>query len=488
MADHLRQYEAMPFYTGILLAISLIVFVLLRKKAQEATLALFTSCILLGAYVMSVDWQSKRVKLPEEEISYDAIITSSPVLKNNRYTCDLTTTSFESTYKLKAYIKTDTILRIGDHISCTSRWNEPINFTPSPNFNYALYLKRHGYAATTFITLPATASETPVSETPVSEASASDVLPLTLSPLLLRDKLLDALFPNRSSENQAEAIIAAMLLGDKSLLTKETKDEYSAAGASHILALSGMHISILLTILSIFLRPFGRKIAIIIQLFFVWSFAFLVGMPVSIIRVALMFSLLIITHSQGRAAYSLNTLAVAAFITLLFSPQSLYDVGFQLSFAAVFFILLITKNIMESINKRRRYTKSFWIYIVNILLVSLSAQLGTLPLILYHFGQFPVYFLLTNILIGIFATTILSLSIITLALSFIPIAFQICQQILVFAASTMNDYTHFMASLPCSTIQNIYINIPQIILCYILIFLLLMPFLNKKFGHLGKKH
>lgn len=495
LSDQLRQYEAMPVYCGIALLSSLLAFFLLRKNEMLASLSLLTSSIILGAFLMSIDWQSKRINLPQEKISYEAVISSPPVFKNDKFTCDLTTTSFESNYKLKAYIKTDTTLHIGERISCTSRWNEPINFTASPNFNYALYLKRHGYTATTFINLSTTIPEVSSSGNPttvpeaspsgksatVPEASAS--VPLSLYPLILRDKLLSILFPSRaiSQEDQSSAIIAAMLLGDKSQLSQQTKDDYSAAGVSHVLALSGLHISILLSIISILFSKFSIRTTTIIQLIFVWAFAFLVGMPTSILRVAIMFTLIIIARTLGHSPYSLNTLFVAAFIILLFSPQSLYDVSFQLSFTAVFFILVISRCLWSRIDSKayRKHRKK--LYIFNIFLISFAAQLGTLPLILYHFGKFPIYFLLTNLFIGIFATAILSLGFLTLIVSFIPVAFTFCQRILVFIASTMNDYIHFMAALPCSSIQEIYINIPQVILCYILIFLLIKPFLPEKF-------
>lgn len=497
LADQLRQYEAMPVYCGIALILSLVVFFFLRKKEMAASLSLLTSSIFLGAFVMSVDWQSKRVIIPQEKVTYEAIITSPPVFKNNKYTCDITTTSFTRTYKLKAYITTEDTLHIGDRISCTSRWNEPRNFSDSQHFNYALYLKRHGYSATTFITLPTTVPEASPSaitatvpeafpsdkSATVPEASAS--APISLYPLLLREKILALLLPSRSTspDKQSSAIIAAMLLGDKSKLSPETKNDYSSAGVSHILALSGLHISILLSILSILVSRLNRKTSGVIQMLFVWSFAVLVGMPISILRVCIMFTLLIIARVSGRLSYSINTLFVAAFMILLFSPQSLFDVGFQLSFTAVFFILLLSRCFMARIDSKtfRKHRKK--IYIFNILLVSFAAQLGTLPLILYHFGQFPVYFLFTNIFIGIFATAILTLGVITIAVSFIPVVFSICQKTLVFIASTMNSYTHFMAALPHSTIQDIYLNLPQVLLSYALIFLLIKPFIPKKFVH-----
>lgn len=473
LADQLRQYEAMPIYSGTLLILSLVVTYILRKKEILASLAFLTSFILLGTFIMSADWKGKQVALPEDKVSYEAVITSTPILKNGKYTCDITTTSFQNSYKLKAYIATDETLHIGDHISCTSRWNTPHNFTPSPHFDYALFLKRHGYTATTFIPSVATITESPL----------PFLLSIQLSPLLLRDKLLSILIPsyNAADKSQAEALVAAMVLGEKSQLSPETKQDYSAAGVSHVLALSGLHISILFSILSILLTRVGAKTYMAIQLLFVWAFAFLVGMPVSILRVAIMLTLFIIVKAIGHVNYSLNTLFVAAFAILLFSPQSLFDVGFQLSFTAVFFILIISKCFWTRIDKDTFRHNRKKLAFFNILLVSFAAQLGTLPLILYHFGQFPVYFLLTNICIGVFATIILSLGVLTIAISFIPYIYPLCQKILIFIASIMNDFTHLMASLPCATIQDLYFNIPQVVVCYILIFLLIKPFMPEKF-------
>ena len=177
----------------------------------------------------------------------------------------------------------------------------------------------------------------------------------------------------------------------------------------------------------------------------------------------------------------LNTLFFAASTILLISPQSLFDVGFQLSFTAVFFIRLFSRCFWSRIDKDTFNLHRKKLAFFNILLVSFAAQLGTLPLILYHFGQFPVYFLITNMFIGIFATIILSLGVLTIAISFIPYIYPLCQKILIFAASSMNDFIHFMASLPCSIVHDLYFNIAQVAVCYILIFLLIKPIMPKKF-------
>lgn len=465
MADLTRQVEAMPFCWALCLAFSLICSYFQRNNATVCSIMLLSSAMFLGSLTMSLDWRSKKHSLPQQPIRYSAVISSPPTLTTKRQKCDLKTTSFSKEYKLKAYILTEEPLHEGDTITCSSKWNKPKKFFDSERFDYALYLKRHGYAATTFINLE---------EAQISHGTPS-----------LRSRLLSMLRPD-STQSQDAAIVSAMVLGDRSQLSDETKNDYSSAGVSHVLALSGLHVSILLSILSLLLLGISPKKAAMIKLLFVWSFTLIVGSPVSLLRVAIMLTIIIIADAATRRTNTLNTLFIAAFIILLFSPQSLYDVGFQLSFTAVFFIA----GSLQLFNEKKfwflRNKGTFFTYFFNILTVSLAAQLGTLPLILYHFGQFPTYFLFTNILIGLFATALLSLSIVTLLVALLNAGVGMltdsatvlaelhsyCQQALSLTASAMNSYVHFMASLPCSAIRNLYLTLPQVFFVYLFIALL----------------
>ena len=467
-ADRLNQHQAMPFLFAILLICTIVIYLLFRSKPLIASLSLTTSFMLLGALLMANDWADKRITLPNSPISYQAVVSSPPILKGNKYHCDITTTSFSKDYKLKAYIISDTTLRIGNRLDCFSQWNEPRNFADTLHYDYALYLRRHGYIATTFLREPKIL--------PAKEHS------FRIKALLLRDRLLSILLPKTTEADnaQATALISAMVLGDKTQLSQQTKAAYSDAGVAHVLALSGLHISILLSILGILLQQIRPIIRGFIQLLFVWAFTILVGLPVSLLRVALMFTLLIISKMTERRKATLNNLFVAAFIVLLFSPQSLFDVSFQLSFTAVFFILIADQILCLKIDARTRFNNRRKMNLLSIPLMSFAAQVGTLPIILYHFGQFPVYFLLTNLFICFLAKAILALSMLTLAVSFIAPLHSLCQEVLVFVAASMNKTTEFIASLPHSTLSNLYINTTQAILCYLLIALLLLPFFRKK--------
>ena len=152
--------------------------------------------------------------------------------------------------------------------------------------------------------------------------------------LLQRDRLLQRL-SDGGIEGDAYAVVAAMALGDKSSLTKELKDMYSLTGASHVLALSGLHLGIIYMLLSLLVR--GRRWRMLSQLFLIisiWGFVFLVGMSVSVVRAAIMLSVYALLSLGHRDKMSVNTLAFTAIVMLMVNPMSLFDVGFQIGRAS----------------------------------------------------------------------------------------------------------------------------------------------------------
>ena len=217
-------------------------------------------------------------------------------------------------------------------------------------------------------------------------------------------------------------IVAAMTLGEKKGISKEVRKTFSASGGAHILALSGMHLGILFMILT-FLLPTKRwpKISVLTELFAIWAFVFLIGFQPSLVRAALMLTIYSIAKMLSRNTRSLDVLAVTAALLLVISPQWLFDVGFQMSFAAVTGILLLYGQIFRFLTYREKESgqPSVWITcrrvfsdgIVGLVVISLTAQLGVAPLVAYYFGNFPTYFLLTNFIVTPAAFLIIALAI-----------------------------------------------------------------------------
>ena len=155
-----------------------------------------------------------------------------------------------------------------------------------------------------------------------------------------RSVLLQRLETAGLSDDQY-AVVSAMALGDKSALTKELRETYSKTGASHILALSGLHLGIIYALLSMLVV--GRRWQMITQvaiILSIWAFVFLVGMSASVVRSAVMLTVYALLAIGHRHKMSVNTLAFTAIVMLLVTPKALFDVGFQMSFMAVFSILM----------------------------------------------------------------------------------------------------------------------------------------------------
>ena len=277
-----------------------------------------------------------------------------------------------------------------------------------------------------------------------------------------RAKLLDRLSES-GVDGSAYAVVAAMALGDKSQLTTELRDAYAISGASHILALSGLHLGIIYTLLSLLLScrrwQMVSQIVIIVS---IWLFVFLVGLSASVVRSAVMVSIYALLSLGHRDKLSVNTLAFAAIVMLLFNPMALFDVGFQLSFMAVLTILLFYP-LLESLWSQpflldHRLFRWLW----TMLSVSCAAQIGVAPLIAYYFGRISCYFLLANLVVVPAAALILYLS---LAVLLIPsLAY-----LLIYIVDTLNQLLVSIAALPGASIEGLHPTPLQVWMMYVII-------------------
>ena len=254
-----------------------------------------------------------------------------------------------------------------------------------------------------------------------------------------------------------------MTLGDKSALTKDVREVYSVTGASHVLALSGLHLGIIYSLLSLFVfRNRWQVISQVLLVLSIWAFVFLVGMTTSVVRSAMMLSVYALLSLGRRDRMSVNTLAFTALVVLMVSPMSLFDVGFQLSYMAVLAILLLMP-LMESLVSRE-YLMSHhclkWVY--GMTGVSLAAQIGVAPLIAYYFGRFSTFFLLTNFIVIPAATLILYLSLVVIAVP--TLAF-----ILLYVVSVLNAVLAWVATIPGASIEGLHPTILQTAMIYVII-------------------
>jgi len=441
--------------------------VVARRHAMLRSLLIFAATFFLGVTLMARQKQSLSVELPRGETAYKAVLLSEPEVHGRVVRADLQLLTGPLTgRKVKASILRDTIahrylrLHVGDGILAASLIDPPRNY-PSADFDYALYLKRHGYAGTTFIYF------TQWRKVSASLAALSPVARTRLAALRLRQSLVETLRTSGLSDN-ALALAAAMTLGHKAMLSRSIKDDFSISGGSHVLALSGLHLSIIYSLLSL-LFVGGRRaiVARVLTLATVWVYVVLVGMSPSVMRSAWMLTIYSFVSLLQRGPASLNTLALAAILLLTASPVSLFDVGFQLSFMAVLFILLLFAPIYNMYATRwlRRTAVTRWLWTTAVL--SLVAQMGVAPLIAHHFHRFSTYFLLTNFLVIPCTIAIIYTTLALLVLS--PLRAPLAA-VLSAVATLMLTGIRAINALPAASIDNIHINAAQTLLLYVFIF------------------
>lgn len=342
------------------------------------------------------------------------------------------------------YYMPDTVsppLKCGDRVCFYGRVSRPSSDAELTGFDYARYLESHGIGGTAV----AFGGRWKL-------IRHDDAFSLRRSALLFREKVL-AKYRSWGMKDDVLAVVMALTVGDKSELTPELKATFSAAGTSHVLALSGLHIGILSLILSWLLYPLrwvrgGRWLISMCVVFFLWGFAFMSGLSPSVVRAVTMFSLYLVSSVVSDSRYSgFYALSLTAFVMLLYQPMYLFDISFQLSFVAVLSILLLSPMVERLYVPKNAVVRYVWKAIV----VSLSAQVGTTPLILHYFGAFPTYFLLSNLFITPMAVSVLSLAL--LALCF-PWSFLV--RLLSLSVSAMNGLMAWVCGLFGSQITSVY--------------------------------
>ena len=213
----------------------------------------------------------------------------------------------------------------------------------------------------------------------------------------IREKILTIIKKHIKSKQNA-GLAEAMLIGYREDLDKELLNAYTNTGVVHIIAISGLHLGLIFMLMDLLIRSMaGRKRAawagLFISLPLLWSFAILTGSSASVIRSAIMFSFIIVGKAIGRKSNGMNSLLGSAFIMLLWNPDLRFDLGFQLSYAAVASILLFDQKIKKLVFFKNKSALYLW----SMVSITLAAQVLTTPLVIAHFHRFPTLFLFTNL-------------------------------------------------------------------------------------------
>ena len=263
--------------------------------------------------------------------------------------------------------------------------------------------------------------------------------------------------------SKTEAGVAnALLIGYKNDLDQDIVQSYSNTGVVHIIAISGMHLGLIYGLLVLMFRPFGnsrkivyiRAVAIIGML---WVFTLLTGAAPSIVRSAIMFTFLVFGQTKQRKASIYNNLATSAMFILLADPFSLWDVGFQLSYTALLSIAVFASPIGKWFYSPHKWLRKF----LELNAVTLSAQILTYPIVVFHFHQFPNLFLLTNLIAVPLSSIILYALIALLFVSWVPFVNVVVGKLCQFLIWTMDATIQAFDKVPFALTQGIYFTIVQ---------------------------
>lgn len=301
----------------------------------------------------------------------------------------------------------------------------------------------------------------------------------------LRSKIIRNL--EKSNFNKTELNVAiALILGQQQDISPEIIRDYQFAGAVHILSVSGLHIGFILLFVTFLLKPFpntrrGSFIKLIIILFSLFSFGLIAGLAPSVLRSVTMFSFVAIGMYLRRSTNIFHTLLVSMLLILLVQPSFLFDVGFQLSYIALFFILWLQPLLAQLWKPKNRIANYFW----EILTVSFAAQIGTLPLSIYYFHQFPGLFFVTNLVIIPFLSVIMALGVLVMLLAafdFVPV---FLVKSLEWSISILNKIINTIASLEQFIFRDIPFNWQLLLSLYLLIIATIIWFKKPSFNRLA---
>lgn len=444
--------------------LSFAVTLMLYRYCVAQTVAIYIVFLLTGAFLTSRELTFINTELPDGKTDFEAVVISPPVITGKVVRCDMLVSSVHPTIKIKASIYRDgraDNLKVGQGIVANAKLEKPRNYIKS-DFDYKKYLTNHGFSATAFMYTDEWRQAT------VGFDNLSRLDKIRILALRYRERLLEQ-FRLLGIDGQTYAVLSAMTLGERVNMSKEITNDYSVSGALHVLSLSGLHLSIIYAMLMILcLRRRRSVIAQILVICSIWIYTFIAGLPVSAVRSAVMLTIYSFVSLLNRDRMSVNVLAVSAVAILLVNPLNLYDIGFQMSFLSVLFILLFYRpiyNIMPEAVTEFIVFKWLW----GMTAVSLAAQLGVAPLVALYFHRFSCYFLLTNFFVIPISTTILYGTVAVFMLSWYPLLQSIVSDGLIFVVGLMNKWVSYIASLPGASIENIYISSLQAMLIYVII-------------------
>jgi competence protein ComEC len=471
---------AMFGLSGILILFS---FAIRVPKRQFQFRWLFGCGIFLFMLSLAYSLSSEREKADtfdyfHKKGIYRVELSSAPIEKANSYLCKVDVSQFfNATWKPARgqailYIqknKAASKLLFGDRLLVEAEFTPPEKPLNPDGFDYAAYLKRQGVGATCYVSSGGWLLTD--RNTGFSIRRESDKW---------RNYLLDV-YRKFNIQGDEFAVLAALTLGYTDDLQPDLRASYSATGAMHILSVSGMHVGVVYIVMA-FLLGFLNKsqrqkvFKTLFIMLCLWAYAFLSGLSAAVIRATLMFTFVALATCLDRKSQIYNTIFMSILAMLLYNPNFLYDVGFQLSYSAVLSIIFFQPIVDKLYNPTNRFSKFTW----EMFSVSIAAQLGTTPFTLYYFQQFPNYFLVTNFIAIPLSSLVIYLAMALFMFSFVPYLSVVVAFLLKWSLWMLNYFIVWIQNLSYS-VSHFSLDVKQTIVLFLAIFCLSGYYFSKKF-------
>lgn len=423
-----------------------------------------TGCLLLQRQLAQADFP-----FTGKAGFYKVVIHSQPEAKARSLLCpslvlecgknDTVLTPAASNKQFLLYLPPDSAARSlqrGDILWIHARLAPPANQGLPDEFDYARFLRLRGVCGTAYV---------PAGQW---QKAGHDFTRTLRQRAADRQARIVEQYRRQGFEGDELAILSALTVGDKDDLSEDIVETYSVTGASHVLALSGLHIGFLYALFWFLAAPLWKrwrllKLPLLLLLVvLLWGFAFLTGLSPSVVRSVTMFSILALSYLQVEKPLTANTVAATAFLMLLVRPTWLFDVGFQLSFCAVAAILLFYPRLNSLYRGKNRFIGKVW----SLMSVSIAAQLGTAPLVAHYFARFSTHFLLTNLWVIPMVSIILYAAVAWLALSpfaTLQAALTPCIEKLI---QGQNYVLQRIEQLPFASIDHLWLDTAEVLLIY----------------------
>lgn len=459
-------------------SITLIINFLSNKKVIYKSL-FGISCILtsffIGSFTLVINNDKlnsnhylKDLKSVENEYSAEIIIKEKlkNTINNDRYVAKIIELNGNKSYgKIILNIRKDSLmptLEMGSHLKVFGSFYKNRKPNNPDQFDYGKYLENQQIYAQVYADASNIKIGSQVDKTISYYASK------------LRNKIVHNLEKNNFNKTEL-SVVVALILGQQQDISQEVIRDYQYAGAIHVLSVSGLHVGCILLFITFLLKPIpndkkGSIIKLIIVIASLWLFGILAGLAPSVVRSVTMFSFVAIGMFLRRSVNIYHTLVVSALLILLFQPSFLFDIGFQLSYIALFFIVWLQPLLASIWTPKYKIVNYFW----EIVTVSFAAQIGTLPLSIYYFHQFPGLFFVTNIVILPMLSLILGIGVVVMILASVNVVWYPMMKLLEYSIWFLNKIIAWVASFEDFIFKDIPLNSYMLWSSYLLIFSLII--------------